>query len=630
MRFRLYLYFICALLLVATTGFAQTSFNEVEAEISKISNNSEKLKALETKCLENIWVEPFLADSLVNLLEETAQEVGNTYYQARSIYFSGLLEFNWKNVDEAYKKYVEAQDHFMELDSQRALAEAYHNIALVHFELKDSVQFVEFLIKAKEINKKHSYFSQLIKNEFALANMANSLQEHLERYVAIRDSCQVYGYDEGVLLGDLNSGIVSYQLGRYEQTLEFVDNAEQVMHRTGITKYANELYETKAAAYWIKENFEMAEKYFHKALQGYQKKGMRMRIGEVYMNLSQINQQKGNLDSAITYMMNYIMLQDSIQIESKAQIVKEAEARYKLEYKVKENELLRKEAKLDQAKLEAASRQRVLLILLLILTLIAIALLAARYSTKQKHYAELESMNSQLSSLNLEMESILQVVSHDFRTPLAKIKMAGEILGIQETDISDKSRKKLQTINTSVAEAEQLVADILEVKQFTSGDVQVLDPEVFDIEAEIQSVCNQFNQPIELKSIQLSYQHEGKKEVFIVKEMVKRIVSNLVSNAVKFVPNEGTVEVSSKQENDELIIEVKDNGPGFTKANKDMVFQKFAKLGNKPISWGTSHGLGLFIVHKLVTRLDGTIVLKSKEGKGATFKVKVPSGIEEE
>jgi signal transduction histidine kinase len=625
MKFRTYFFILFALVLGLQTGFSQTSFNEVKKELSTITDQQDWYVDLESKCLQYIWDEPFLADSLVKLLRKASEKNNDSFYVGRAIYFSGLLEFNWRNIDEAYKKYIEAREYFVALDSQRALAETFHNMALVHYELRDSAQFVDFLNKARKINKKHSYFAQLIKNEFALANLAQSKQDQLEKYVAIRDSCIKFGYDEGVLLGDLNSGIVSYHMGLYDQTLEFVENAEQVMQRTGITKYASELYETKAAAYWIEENYLKAEEYFQKALEGYQKKGARMRIGEVYMNLSQISQQRGELDSSISYMMKYIILQDSIQIENKSQIIKEAEAGYKLAYKEKENTLLRKEAKLDQAKLEVATKQRILLILLLVITLTTIALLTARYYTKQKHYNELESMNSQLSSLNLEMESILQVVSHDFRTPLAKIKVAGELVGLQEKNLSEKSEAKLKAIQVSVSEAEQLVSDILEVKQFMSEDARVLDPQVFDIEAEINGICNQFSQPVTLKNIDLTYGHEGPKEIFVVKEMVKRIVTNLVSNAVKFVPNEGKIKVSSKQANDRLIIVVKDNGPGFNEEDKQKVFQKFSKFSNKPIGWGTSHGLGLFIVHKLVTRLDGTIELKSSEGEGAEFTVEIPS-----
>ncbi len=630
MKFRTYFFILIALLSGLQDVAGQTTFKEVQEELSTLKDQRDWYIDLERKCLQYIWDEPFLADSLVQLLKKTSEANKDSFYVGRSIYFSGLLEFNWRNIDEAYKKYIEAREYFVAIDSQRALAEAYHNMALVHYELRDSAQFVEFMHKARKINKAHSYFAQLIKNEFALANLARSKQEQLDKYVAIRDSCVKFGYDEGVLLGDLNSGIVSYHMGLYDQTLAFVENAEQVMRRTGITKYASELYETKAAAYWIEENYLKAEEYFQKALEGYQKKGARMRIGEVYMNLSEISQQRGELDSSISYMMKYIILQDSIQIENKSQIIKEAEAGYKLAYKEKENTLLRKEAKLDQAKLEVATRQRILLILLLVITITTIALLTARYYTKQKHYNELESMNAQLSSLNLEMESILQVVSHDFRTPLAKIKVAGELVGLQENNLSEKSEAKLKAIQVSVSEAEQLVADILEVKQFMSEDVRVLDPQVVDIEAEIKGICNQFSQPVTLKNIDLSYAHEGQKEIFVVKEIVKRIVTNLVSNAVKFVPNEGKVEVTSRQTNDQLTIVVKDDGPGFTEEDKQKVFQKFSKFSNKPIGWGTSHGLGLFIIHKLVTRLNGTIELNSSEGKGAEFIVMLPSVLVED
>ncbi len=623
MKFRISL--LIWFVLMAPIAYAQSNpLSELKAQLSETKSSTDRLQKIEEYCLEYLWNEPFLADTMVQLLEKEAAEKQDSFYIARGHFFRGILKFNWKKLEDAYEDFLEARKYFEEIDSQKQLAEVYHNIGLVHNDFLDSAQSLKYLLKAKEINKRHGYYEQLIKNEFIIITLESDISKKLDMYVSIRDSSLKFNYDEGVLLADLNSGVIGYHLGYYEKTLGFVENAEMVMKRSGITKYASELYEVKAAAYWTQLNYHKAEEYFKKALEGYRKKNARMRISEVYLNLGEINNEAGELDSSISYLKKYIALQDSILITDKREIIKEVEASYRLEYQEKENALLRKEAKLDDAKLETASRQKILLILLLVITLLTIALLTARYNTKQKHYHEVEQINSQLNSLNLEMESILQMVSHDFRTPLAKIKMAGELLGIQEKDLSDKSKKKLETINTSVAEAEELVSDILEVKQFISDENPVLDPQMFDVNAEIKGICAHYDQPLILKNIEIDYTHSGETEVFAVKEMIKRIVGNLVSNAVKFSPHDTKIHVKTSVVNSRLTLIVIDNGPGFKEADKINVFKKFPNIENRPVSWGSSHGLGLFIVKKLVDQLGGEITLNSNPGKGAEFVVSLP------
>ena len=108
-------------------------------------------------------------------------------------------------------------------------------------------------------------------------------------------------------------------------------------------------------------------------------------------------------------------------------------------------------------------------------------------------------------------------------------------------------------------------------------------------------------------------------------DYLNRILDNLISNAIKFSPKKSLITISGLMEGNDAIIKVADRGPGFSKADKGFLFQKFKKLSARPTGGESSNGLGLAIVKTLVDRLNGEIELISEQGHGATFVVKIPS-----
>jgi len=102
------------------------------------------------------------------------------------------------------------------------------------------------------------------------------------------------------------------------------------------------------------------------------------------------------------------------------------------------------------------------------------------------------------------------------------------------------------------------------------------------------------------------------------------VLENLVSNAVKFSPNESLIQLKCESENESVIFKVIDEGPGFTEEDKQLMFNRFQRLSAQPTGGEPSTGLGLSIVKKYISDLGGTVWIDSEVGKGTTFFVKVP------
>ena len=108
------------------------------------------------------------------------------------------------------------------------------------------------------------------------------------------------------------------------------------------------------------------------------------------------------------------------------------------------------------------------------------------------------------------------------------------------------------------------------------------------------------------------------------RERIQQVLTNLISNAIKYSPKGGDIIVSSASKNSSLIVAVEDKGIGISEESQKMLFQRFYRSSNPMINTFPGLGLGLYIASEIVKRHGGTISVESKENKGAKFVVNLP------
>ena len=108
---------------------------------------------------------------------------------------------------------------------------------------------------------------------------------------------------------------------------------------------------------------------------------------------------------------------------------------------------------------------------------------------------------------------------------------------------------------------------------------------------------------------------------------LKRVLYNLISNAIKFSPFEKEISISVIDTKNTFTISINDQGPGISEEDQEKLFTKFNKLNNKPTNNESSSGLGLYIVKKLLKNLHGEIEVKSILGQGTSFNLTIPHQI---
>lgn len=220
-------------------------------------------------------------------------------------------------------------------------------------------------------------------------------------------------------------------------------------------------------------------------------------------------------------------------------------------------------------------------------------------------------------------------ISHEFRTPLTLIigplehhiiKLRENLDGgdVEDMEVALRNSKRLL----------RLVNQILEVAKLESGHTQ-LRAQLVDIRTVIEPVCSAFRSLAERNDTFFKAEWpDAPTMVYIDSDLIEKAIINLVSNAFKFTPKNGVIEVKVTQGESSVIIGIKDNGPGISREEQQHIFERFYQINESVNGIQAGTGIGLSLVHELITLHGGTIELISELGLGSEFRISLRTGKE--
>ncbi|WP_436515824.1 sensor histidine kinase [Ekhidna sp. To15] len=235
---------------------------------------------------------------------------------------------------------------------------------------------------------------------------------------------------------------------------------------------------------------------------------------------------------------------------------------------------------------------------------------------------ELNNRNEMLVELNSEKNSLIAIVAHDLKSPLAVIK--GFVDLFDRRKLGSDEQKYLNIIDESVERQLKMISNILDTQKMESEDFTI-ELEPTEIVRPISTMVYEMENVANKKDIALKF-HSDEQEVFVNVNIdyFISVIDNLLSNAIKFSPLGENVDVRISIKNRRVFIEVEDNGSGISDEERKLLFKKYKKLSARPTAGESSTGLGLSIAKKHVELMKGRIWCKSKLGEGATFTMAFP------
>ena len=217
------------------------------------------------------------------------------------------------------------------------------------------------------------------------------------------------------------------------------------------------------------------------------------------------------------------------------------------------------------------------------------------------------------------------MVAHELRSPVsaAQSLLRTLIHGLAGT-VSEKQGEILTRIDARMDELMTLINDLLDLASSkTLADEPLLT--LLPLQAALQASLDRFCIQAEHKNIAISFHiSETPLEILATSECLERILGNLISNAIKYTPEGGSVEVSMQLVSDEVEICVVDSGIGIPQAALEKLGDEFYRAENAKRSGTTGTGLGLSIVKQNIDYLGGRMQIHSVEGQGTTFRVYLP------
>ncbi|MBO5859054.1 MAG: HAMP domain-containing histidine kinase [Clostridia bacterium] len=233
------------------------------------------------------------------------------------------------------------------------------------------------------------------------------------------------------------------------------------------------------------------------------------------------------------------------------------------------------------------------------------------------------SMAQALATLEMSRRSFVSNVSHELKTPMTTI--GGFIDGILDGTIDPSKQKQyLRVVSDEIKRLSRLVTGMLNMSKLEAGELDI-NPVSFDISEMLFKTLLGFEQIIDKKNIEIKgLDSIGNNPVTADKDMINQVVYNLIDNAVKFTPEGGYIEVSSKADAEKIIVKIRNSGKGIPAEEIDKIFERFYKIDKSRSFDVKGAGMGLYLCKTIIELHGGQIIARSNQGEFAEFIFQLP------
>ena len=229
-------------------------------------------------------------------------------------------------------------------------------------------------------------------------------------------------------------------------------------------------------------------------------------------------------------------------------------------------------------------------------------------------------MVEELGSVETLKTDFVSNVSHEMKTPISVIKNYAELLQTGK-GTEEERQEYARNIEEAAARLSDLISNILRLNKLEN---QRIDPEIesYDLCGQLEECILHYEEMWDEKDLELEVDMEEKAVVQADRSLVEMVWNNLLSNAIKFTEPGGSVSIRQTTSADHVEVAVTDTGCGMSRENVRHIFDKFYQGDTSHSKEG--NGLGLALVQRILTLMNGEITVVSEEGKGSTFTVRLP------
>ena len=238
---------------------------------------------------------------------------------------------------------------------------------------------------------------------------------------------------------------------------------------------------------------------------------------------------------------------------------------------------------------------------------------------KSWEYYEKNRLLTQVEELK---SNFMRMMSHDLKTPLARIQGMTEVIRKESPELNETQNKALITISESSEELTEFIGSILSLSRIESKEMK-LQLRSRDINQILRGVIRNLDYLAKRKNIEIVTELEPLFSVKVDENLLRTVFTNLVENAIKYSPDNSRILVSTEDDCNELVIQVADQGRGIHKGELAHIFERFYRAQNSRTDT-QGNGLGLYLAKYFVELHNGRLEADSELSKGSTFTVRLP------
>ncbi len=594
-----------------------------------------------------------------------ANELDDLWSQSDILLRSGINQHTLGDHLKALQSFNMSVQTGRQAENYRAVGAAYSMMGTVFRVNGLYDRAIEYIIKSRLNYEKADYVEGYAWDAYLLGRIYADLQLNEKALDYYKQALATYEElakkdqnKSGIVICYEQIGILNLEAGN---TYEARKNIEYTLkiHKESNSKYGiSNAYKNLGRIEYESANYSLAEKYLKDALEGktevgdqlskpsiYQYLGLcsiktgrtsegldlilkgldqaiqnnqkRIQL-DIYTKLSEVYLSLNNLEKAIDCQQHLINIQDSMLLGAVNIKMEQLQGIYEIDAKNNQIAELEQQNQINRLTLKQNRTSLIFMIIGILLTLIIAAVI---YIFNRR----LRQNNIQLAEANAAKDKFLAIIAHDLRGPIHTQTAFLQHLH-EEFDSFDAGelRKLLKILLDSSENISDLLDNLLLWSQSQVKKMEVNTREL-ELKGVIQNTVEKLQQSANLKQIAISLDTENQLKVLSDANMLQTIIRNIVSNAIKFTPRGGSINVKTfASAQKEVTIQITDTGLGMDSEKLNQLFDITSKSHSQGTENEKSNGLGLILVKDFVEKNRGTINIESEVGKGTSVIVTLP------
>ncbi|GAB4302830.1 MAG: tetratricopeptide repeat protein [Marinilabiliales bacterium] len=575
----------------------------------------------------DIWGNFDLALEYYKKAYVTYEKINNKEGMSMALNNIGIV-YNFRGqYDKGYIYFQKSLEIEEELNNLDGIAYSLNNIGLMNRKMgrfDKSIEYYRRSIKIKQQIKDNEGVAVTLINLGSVFEEINKPDSALSCYNKALIIYKEIDNEEGIGYAYNNIGNINKDKKLYDKALNYYKNAlfyrKKINNLSGVASTMNNI----AELYLLQKKNGFAKLYLDSCRNITLGLNLKEVLADLYLNYTNYFSATGNYDSALTYHIAFTEIKDSLLNEKLHKQINELQTKYETEKKENKIKLQQADIESKEAIIQKKKLETLILIIAGLFLLIISGFIYRQYRFKAKTGKILASKNKELRELIATKNKFFSIISHDLRNPFGTLVSVSQMLKDRFGLLTeDEKTQIIQIIHKSANMSKELIENLLQWSMAQSGKISY-NPESLNIMELCKKTIDLLKLQAQKKNINISLNCVNKLKVYADIKSLETVLRNIISNAIKFTPENGEISINAISNNSNVSISIRDTGIGMKKDDVEKIFRidtDHKKIGNSKEK-GT--GLGLILCKELIEINKGSIKVESEPGKGSEFTITLP------